>query len=78
VLLFTIVATEENCWGRVINMSLTSKLIFFLVLSVLGTVVGILKRNKVVLIISVIACILLMAFILFLVFVLIPSMGAKY
>ena len=74
MLLFTIVATEENCWGRVINMSLTSKLIFFLVLSVLGTVVGILKRNEVVLIISVIACILLMAFILFLVFVLIPSM----
>ncbi|MFW2488762.1 hypothetical protein ACN077_09325 [Clostridium chromiireducens] len=55
-------------------MSITTILILIFFIAALGITIGILKRNKVVLIISIAMCILTIAFALFLVFVLIPAM----
>lgn len=55
-------------------MSLTSILLFVLILSILGVISSALKKNKVILIISISICLFIIAFVLFLMFVLIPSM----
>lgn len=46
----------------------------FLVITVLGVIFGVLRKNKVVVIISLVSCIVLIIFVLFLIFVLKPSM----
>lgn len=60
--------------NRGIYLSLTMILFVTFIISTLGLLVGILTKSKLVLIISSIAVISLIAFTLFLMFVLIPSM----
>jgi hypothetical protein len=59
--------------GRV-SVSLTILLFTFLVISVLGVTLGVLRKNKVMAIASLAVCISLIIFALFLMFVLIPAM----
>jgi len=57
-----------------ISLGLTMYLSAFLVISVLGTIFGVLRKNKAVVIGSSAVLILTIIFILFLIFVLIPVM----
>jgi len=57
-----------------ISLGLTMYLSAFLVISVLGTIFGVLRKNKAVVIGSSAVLILTIIFILFLIFVLIPAM----
>lgn len=55
-------------------MSLTSTLLFIFILAILGMIIGVLKKNKVILSISISTCLLILSIVLFLMFILIPSM----
>lgn len=55
-------------------MSLTTILFAFLVISILGVICGILKKNKTIIGVSLGIFILIISIFLFLIFVLIPSM----
>lgn len=55
-------------------MSLTSLLLLLIIMLVVGVTVGIIRKNKLVLIIFSLLCAVIISFILFLIFILIPSM----